>query len=169
MTPARPGELTVGKLAPYLALAFVEFLTVAAFMRTVFDVPVAGSFLLLSAINGPFVVAALGTGLLISARPNTRDEASQKGMGGVPPSVFPSGYVFPLESMPAASRPPVASPPDDLDDRHRPRRHSPRGRLVRPVGARPRAGRDGGRRRDAGRPPVPEAGVLTAAGFFAFS
>ena len=105
MTPVRPGELMVGKLVPYLALAFVEFLTIAALMRVVFDVPVAGSFPLLLAINLPFVVTALGVGLLISARSATRDEAAQKVMGSVLPCVFLSGYVFPLESMPAAIRP----------------------------------------------------------------
>src|SRR5262249_48622560 len=52
-----------------------------------------------------FVVSALGLGLLISARSNTREEASQKVMGSVLPCVFLSGYVFPLESMPAVLRP----------------------------------------------------------------
>jgi ABC-2 type transport system permease protein len=101
MTPVRPVELMVGKLAPYLVMSFVQFLTIAALMRLVFQVPVAGSFLLLLAINFPFVVAALGTGLLISVRANTREEAGQMVMGTVLPGVFLSGYIFPIESMPA--------------------------------------------------------------------
>jgi ABC-2 type transport system permease protein len=105
MTPVRAGELMVGKLVPYLGLAFVEFLMIAGIMRGVFRVPVAGSFGLLLAINLPFVVAALGIGLLISARSNTREEASQKVMGSILPGVFLSGYVFPLESMPVILQP----------------------------------------------------------------
>jgi ABC-2 type transport system permease protein len=104
MTPVRPGELMVGKLSPYLVLAMAQFLTIAALMRVVFGVPVAGSFLTLLAINVPFVLASLGVGLLISARSNTREEATQKVMGSVLPCVFLSGYVFPTESMPAVAR-----------------------------------------------------------------
>ncbi len=100
MTPVRPGELMVGKVAPYLVLAFVQFLTVTALMRIVFFVPIEGNLLTLLAINVPFVVAALGIGLVISTRANSRDEAIQKVLGTVLPSVFLSGYIFPTESMP---------------------------------------------------------------------
>jgi ABC-2 type transport system permease protein len=100
MTPVRPVELMVGKLVPYMVLSFVQFLIIAALMRVVFDVPVAGSFVLLLAINVPFVLAALGVGLLISAQAHSRDEAMQMVMGTVLPGVFLSGYIFPIDSMP---------------------------------------------------------------------
>jgi ABC-2 type transport system permease protein len=100
MTPVRPVELMVGKLVPYFTLSFVQFLIIAALMRVVFDVPVAGNFMTLLAINVPFVLAALGVGLLISAQARTRDEAMQMVMGTVLPGVFLSGYIFPIESMP---------------------------------------------------------------------
>ena len=100
MTPVRPGELMVGKLVPYLALSFVQFLTIAFLMRVAFGVPVAGNFLTLLVINVPFVMAALGIGLLISAQSKTREEAGQKVMGSVLPCVFLSGYIFPVESIP---------------------------------------------------------------------
>ena len=100
MTPVRPGELMIGKLAPYMVLSFVQFLTIATLMRLVFGVPIAGNFLTLVVIMLPFVLAALGIGLLISARANTREEAGQMVMGTVLPSAFLSGYIFPIESMP---------------------------------------------------------------------
>lgn len=105
MTPVRPGELMVGKLVPYMCLSFVQFLTIATLMRLVFQVPIQGNFLLLLAINLPFVLAALGIGLLISANSNTREEAGQKVMGSVLPCVFLSGYIFPTESMPWVLQP----------------------------------------------------------------
>ena len=37
---------------------------------------------------------------MISTRANTRDAAMQMTMGTLLPSIFLSGYVFPLESMP---------------------------------------------------------------------
>jgi ABC-2 type transport system permease protein len=105
MTPVRPGELMVGKLAPYLILAFIEFLTIALFMRVVFLVPINGNFLTLLVICLPFILATLGIGLLISANSRSRDEAMQKVMGSVLPCIFLSGYIFPIESMPAVLRP----------------------------------------------------------------
>ena len=78
MTPVRPFELMVGKLVPYFTLSFVQFLIIAALMRLVFQVPIAGSFMTLLVINVPFVLAALGVGLLISAQSKTREEAGQK-------------------------------------------------------------------------------------------
>jgi ABC-2 type transport system permease protein len=105
MTPVRPVELMVGKLVPYMTLSFVQFFTIAFLMWAVFGVPVAGSFFTLTVINLPFVLAALGIGLLISARANTREEAGQQVMGSVLPCVFLSGYIFPVESMPWVLQP----------------------------------------------------------------
>jgi ABC-2 type transport system permease protein len=100
MTPVRPGELMVGKMLPYVALTVVEFCFIALLMRVIFQVPVHGSFLTLLAIALPFLLAMLALGLLISTRASTRDAAMQMTMGTVLPSVFLSGYVFPIDSMP---------------------------------------------------------------------
>jgi ABC-2 type transport system permease protein len=105
MTPVRPGELVLGKLAPYFTLSLAQFLLIAALMRLVFRVPVNGDFLMLALIDVPFVLAALGIGLLISTRSNTREEASHKVIGTVLPCVFLSGYIFPVETLPWALRP----------------------------------------------------------------
>ena len=57
------------------------------------------------AILFPFVLAALGIGLMISAKAHTREEAGQKVIGTVLPAVFLSGYIFPIESMPLILQP----------------------------------------------------------------
>jgi ABC-2 type transport system permease protein len=101
MTPVTPGELILGKLLPYLVLTFVEFCSIAFLMRTVFAVPIHGYFVTLLAVALPFVLAMLGLGLWVSTRASTRDAAMQVSMGTVIPSIFLSGYVFPLDSMPA--------------------------------------------------------------------
>lgn len=100
MTPVRSGELMVGKMLPYLILTCMEFCFIALLMRIVFDVPIHGQFLTLLALAVPFVLGMLGLGLLISTRASTRDAAMQMTMGTVLPSVFLSGYVFPIDSMP---------------------------------------------------------------------
>ncbi|MBL8794982.1 MAG: ABC transporter permease [Planctomycetia bacterium] len=100
MTPVRRGELIIGKMLPYLALTTLEFCFIAFLMRVVFQVPIHGFFATLLLLALPFILAMLGLGLLISTRADTKEAASQMMMGTVLPSVFLSGYVFPIDSMP---------------------------------------------------------------------
>lgn len=100
MTPVKAREVMLGKMAPYIVLTFIEFIMIALFMRVVFQVPIHGSFFTLLMIVLPFVLTMLGTGLFISARSTSRESAGQLAIGTVMPSVFLSGYVFPVDSMP---------------------------------------------------------------------
>jgi ABC-2 type transport system permease protein len=100
MTPVRSAELILGKLVPYLVLTFLEFCTILLLMRTVFQVPIHGHVVTLLTLTIPFVFCFLGLGLLISTRVSTREAAGQVAMGTMMPSIFLSGYVFPLDSMP---------------------------------------------------------------------
>jgi ABC-2 type transport system permease protein len=100
MTPVHAGELMLGKLSPYLILTIVEFCSIAFFMRIFLQVPIHGYFTTLLGLSLPFILAMLGLGLWVSTRASTRDAAMQVSMGTVIPSIFLSGYVFPLDSMP---------------------------------------------------------------------
>ena len=127
MTPVQASELILGKLMPYLVLTFVEFCTILFLMWTVFQVPIHGYVVTLLALTLPFMLAMLGLGLLISTRVDTREAAGQMAMGTMMPSIFLSGYVFPLDSMPAFFWYVAQVFPDDLADRCRPRRDPARG------------------------------------------
>src|SRR5262249_22232872 len=100
MTPVRPAELLIGKMLPYLVQTLAEFCLIALLMRVVFEVPIHGPFLALLMLAVPFVLTMLGLGLLISTRASTRDAAFQLTIGTLLPSVFLSGYIFPLDSLP---------------------------------------------------------------------
>jgi len=100
MTPVRPGELILGKMGPYIALTMGEFCMIAFFMWLIFRVPIHGSFLTLLMLGLPFILTMLGIGLWISTRVSTREAAGQLAMGTMLPSIFLSGYVFPVDSMP---------------------------------------------------------------------
>jgi ABC-2 type transport system permease protein len=100
MTPVRRGELIIGKMVPYVVLTNLEFCMIAFLMRIFFFVPIRGAFITLLLITFPFVLTMLGAGLWISTRASTVDAAGQLAMGTFLPSVFLSGYVFPLDSMP---------------------------------------------------------------------
>jgi ABC-2 type transport system permease protein len=100
LTPVRPGELVVGKMLPYLGLVCGEFCLIAFLMWLVFRVPIHGSFATLLLLVLPFVLTMLGVGLLISTKASTKEAAAQMMMGTVMPSIFLSGYIFPIDSMP---------------------------------------------------------------------
>src|SRR5262249_40254017 len=100
MTPVRPSELLLGKSVPYLVLTIGEFCTISLLMRTIFQVPIHGAFMTLLAIVLPFVLTMLSIGLWVSTRASTRDAAIQLTLGTILPSVFLSGYIFPVDSMP---------------------------------------------------------------------
>jgi ABC-2 type transport system permease protein len=48
----------------------------------------------------PFLLTVLGVGLFISTKARTQAEAFQLSMGTVLPSVFLSGYIFLIDTMP---------------------------------------------------------------------
>jgi ABC-2 type transport system permease protein len=99
MTPVAASELILGKLFPYLGLTLIEFATILFLMNTVFQVPIHGHVITLFIMTLPFVFSFLGLGLYISTRVATREAAGQMAMGTMMPSIFLSGYVFPLDSM----------------------------------------------------------------------
>jgi ABC-2 type transport system permease protein len=100
MTPVRRGELILGKMTPYVFLTLLEFCFIAFLMWLVFRVPIHGYFITLIMITIPFVLTNLGMGLWISTKAATREAAGQIAMGTFLPSIFLSGYVFPIDSMP---------------------------------------------------------------------
>ena len=105
MTPVKRGELIVGKMTPYIFLTMFEFCFIAFLMRLVFQVPIHGVFLTLLTISFPFFLANLGVGLWISTRASSREAAGQIALGTLLPSIFLSGYVFPIDSMPVILKP----------------------------------------------------------------
>jgi len=101
-TPVRPGELVVGKVLPYLAIAFVDALLVLWVGRTVFAVPMRGSPTLLLGLVFLFVLGSLAVGIVVSARARTQIQAIFATLVYYLPSIFLSGLFFPIEGMPRA-------------------------------------------------------------------
>jgi len=100
MTPIKPLGLMLGKIIPYAVVAYTELLLLITFMRWAFRVPIRGDLLLLLLLVTPFILTMLGFGLLISTRANTYQEATQSAFGTMMPSIFLSGYIFPIDTMP---------------------------------------------------------------------
>jgi len=100
VTPIRSWELVLGKLLPYVILAFVETFEILIFGHYWFGVPVRGSLILIIFTSGLFLMSSLGIGLLASTVANTQQEAMLTVMMYNLPSIFLSGFFFPLQAMP---------------------------------------------------------------------
>ncbi len=100
VTPIRPWELIVGKLTPYVVLGFFNTIEVLAVGHWWFGVPIRGDLGLIILLSGVFMVTGLGIGLLASTIANTQQEAMLTVWMTLLPSIFLSGFFFPLEAMP---------------------------------------------------------------------
>ncbi|MGZ6316730.1 MAG: ABC transporter permease [Anaerolineales bacterium] len=100
VTPIRSWELIVGKVLPYVILAFVDVLEVLIIGHWWFGVPVRGDLSLILILSGLFALSSLGIGLFASTIANTQQEAVLTVMMTVLPSIFLSGFFFPIDAMP---------------------------------------------------------------------
>ena len=100
VTPIRPWELVVGKMLPYVILAFLNTLEVLALGHWWFGVPIRGDLGIILLLSGLFLLSSLGIGLLASTFANTQQEAMLLVWMTLLPTIFLSGFFFPLQSMP---------------------------------------------------------------------
>ena len=100
VTPIRPWELVVGKLTPYVVIAFIDMVEILVAGVLLFGVPINGSLPLLLVLAGLFLVTTLGIGLFISTISSTQQEATITAIFFNLPSIFLSGFFFPLAAMP---------------------------------------------------------------------
>ena len=102
VSPLRPWEIIVGKVTPYLAIGFISVIAVLVEALLVFRVPLRGSVLLLLFEGALYILVSLSLGILISARTSSQRVAMMFALlGTMLPNILLSGFIFPLESMPA--------------------------------------------------------------------
>lgn len=100
VTPIRSWELVVGKILPYVILGLFDTLEVIAVGHWWFGVPVRGSLLLIILLSILFLLSGLGIGLFCSTIAKTQQEAMLTVFMTLLPSIFLSGFFFPLNNMP---------------------------------------------------------------------
>ncbi len=119
VTPTRRIEFVIGKLLPYVAIAFLDFFCLTAMAIIIFDVPLKGSFPTLTLGALIYVTATTCYGLLISTFASTQLAAlfgtailtflpamqfsgmlspvsSLSGMGWLMGRLFPMSYFLPV-------------------------------------------------------------------------
>jgi ABC-2 type transport system permease protein len=106
VTPIRRWELIVGKLLPYGLIGMIDVLLVVAVAVLWFQVPLRGSFVLLIAISLLYVLCTLSLGLFVSTISHTQQQAMMTAtFFFLTPMIYLSGFIFPIENMPAMIQP----------------------------------------------------------------
>jgi ABC-2 type transport system permease protein len=99
-TPVHRFELMVGKIAPYVAIGFVQIAIVLLSGLLLFRVPFRGSLVDLAFASLLFIGANLALGLVISSVTANQLQATQLAFFFFLPSVLLSGFMFPFNAMP---------------------------------------------------------------------
>lgn len=106
VTPLQRWELIVGKLLPYGAIGVVDVFLVVAVAVWWFQIPLRGSFVLLLGMTIVYLITTLGLGLFVSTISSTQQQAMMTSMFFfLMPMMYLSGFIFPIENMPAAIQP----------------------------------------------------------------
>lgn len=101
VSPLRPWQIIVGKVVPYLILAFANVVTALVAAWAVFRVPFRGSLLLLLVLSMIYSIVSLSLGVLIASK-TASQRAAMLGalLGTMLPNTILSGMIFPIASMP---------------------------------------------------------------------
>jgi len=106
VTPLGRVQLVLGKLLPYGAIGMIDAMIVLLVIVFWFQVPLRGSFWLLFAMSSVYLLTTLGLGLFISTISNTQQQAMMTStFFFMTPMMYLSGFIFPIENMPAAIQP----------------------------------------------------------------
>jgi ABC-2 type transport system permease protein len=101
VSPLRPLQIIIGKVIPYIAIAFFDALSIIILSMLVFKIPVQGSIVLLLASTILYILVALSIGIFISTVTSSQQIAMMLSLVMLMlPSILLSGFIYPIENMP---------------------------------------------------------------------
>lgn len=101
VTPVRPLELVLAKLAPYLVVGAVDLAMCLIAAKFLFGVPMRGSLLIVVVSSMLYLLVSLSLGLVISGVTRNQFAASQMALLiSFMPAMMLSGFVFDLRNVP---------------------------------------------------------------------
>jgi ABC-2 type transport system permease protein len=98
--PITPLEIMFGKIAPYVAVGFVQGTLVLGASVVLFGVPILGSLALLGVLTILFITTNLSIGFTFSTIAQTQLQSMQMVMLFFLPNLLLSGFLFPFAGMP---------------------------------------------------------------------
>ncbi|MGC9344993.1 MAG: ABC transporter permease, partial [Bacteroidales bacterium] len=100
-SPLKPSHIILGKVTPYIFLAFANAIVIILIGYFVFGVPMNGSISLLLLANIIYVSLSLSLGIFISTLATSQQMAMFISMLALMlPTLLLSGFIFPIENMP---------------------------------------------------------------------
>ncbi len=106
VTPLARWELITGKLLPYAFIGIIDVILVLIVAIYWFEVPMRGSIPLLFGMCLSYLLSTLGLGLFVSTISQTQQQAMMTAIFFfLTPMLYLSGFIFPIENMPAWIQP----------------------------------------------------------------
>jgi len=101
VSPIRSWEIIIGKVVPYILLAFIDACLVLLVGMLLFHIPFQGSVLDCTILTLLYIITALSLGILISTIAQTQQTALMFALAiTLLPTIMLSGFIFPIRSMP---------------------------------------------------------------------
>ena len=102
VTPLARWQLITGKMVPYALIGIIDVVLVLIVAIYWFEVPMRGSLTLLFSMCLVYLLSTLGLGLFVSTISSTQQQAMMTSIFFfLTPMIYLSGFVFPIENMPA--------------------------------------------------------------------
>ena len=105
VSPVSKTAFVLGKVLPYVLIAFADFYFILVIGWLLFDLPQNGSQLMLFGLALVYVVGLIALGLMISTVSQTQQQAIFLSIFILIPSILLSGFIFPIEAMPSYIQP----------------------------------------------------------------
>jgi len=103
MAPLDTFSFVIGKTIPYFVIALASAALIIGASMLLFGLPMRGNWISLLVALSLFLIGALATGILISTVADTQQLAFQMALLiSFLPTIMLSGFIFPINSMPAA-------------------------------------------------------------------
>ena len=101
VSPLNPAQIIIGKVMPYVFMAFLNGIVILLLGYFVFSLPISGSLILLLAELLLYITLSLALGILISTVAKSQQTAMFMSLFVLMlPTVLLSGFIFPIENMP---------------------------------------------------------------------
>jgi ABC-2 type transport system permease protein len=101
VSPLKPIQIIIGKVVPYVLLAFIIAVVILILGYFVFGVPIRGSLLLLLGYSLLYILLSLSLGIFISSVVTSQQVAMLISMVALMlPSILLSGFIFSIGNMP---------------------------------------------------------------------
>lgn len=97
-------DIVLAKLVPYMIISLIDMATILCISYFIMHVPMAGSLLVYVVTAVIYIFTSLMSGLLISTIVNTQLAAMLISLLLIVPTIYLSGMVFAIESMPQAAQ-----------------------------------------------------------------